>query len=1177
MRKILCSIFCLISIFGLCSFAKDTSNNSINNITIDNYESNYFGSNYVWSSAKTEVNMDDEIVKLIPKKLFTYENETLTILDEYAYYINTIWEQSFYTSNVMLIKIENSYLDEPSQIVQTIKPIFQAQYNYFSNIDGIINATYGNIYTTLTDVVLAVPKYDIDNGIILEETNNLYLVNPIFEGVLFNMQHLNSSEEQYDPNNDKGSFFVRSDLYYHGRKQDILTPISSICKIAISKIPIIKGVLNVGDVIDVFNAIDSLENIFDFDESLVDAEYGEMNKIIEYASAKEQVANYDGLIKYMYTGIDFENINNALLFSSNDYVTNKFTLSQTENWNTLFDSRISFSIYNSETNSLTSGDKLYSQQIRDNEYKNIKLNELTEAYNIGGYYDYFIFMPDYNGYYTIDNAYFDILTNGVVLDKILANYVYLEKDNSYIIKTSNNLINNDTNSYLIKIEVMDFDDYSLSINSNSELLLHKLLTPNFYNLTFPNGIGVKILDDSFKIISEFNNSGYFNLIKDDVYFLLKNNSYSSIKLSCTQNVITEVDLNQTVDKLVDEELFYKFVCKSSGYYYFSEFNNNTISFYYPGSIEVVSYSVRNFNGINRYDIYLEKNDTIYFGYNDCDKTNVSFNIKYADNYIDWYINESKISGNTTNVLQGDEIKVDAYIGDMCITNKMQMINSSNYTFNPSIGVLSIANNAVPSNMSGGPDAILISFEDVVYPLYIYIEANISLDLNIFKPSSLNGSSNNLLNYFTVSVNSKDINSTFKINATYTLKSGKIINLSSYYLSNDQVFNFKLTISQIVQGNTALPNVTAKFRINSIIYRQYVSGTNYLEYTIYNSLHNEVSDTDSSFILEEQTINLLFDSGTGISGDPFVIANEVQLNNINKAIYKYREDSYTLDYIMSSFYIANDITSSVDLSIKTPLKNASVIGNNCILNLSNVKNMFTSVTNSTIRNITFSNLSNKNSYLEGTQNIGIVANTISQSIIDNVDVKNATLSFALKKDSKDSKNTKDINYSYIGLICGMADASTFKFCDVNGVISAQCNIGGMIGYSFSNKIEYCNSNAIIKLKYPGEFEKTTKNVNVGGICAETVSGSIKNSSFGNGDGGVYFECEDYLNSVCTDDGEYRPYVACIVGTIRNNTTLDGNTYTGATMDSGILHSWSAWFQSWNQLEHFKEDEEYAEKQ
>ena len=45
--------------------------------------------------------MDDEIVKLIPKKLFTYENETLTILDDYAYYINTTLDGNTYTGATM--------------------------------------------------------------------------------------------------------------------------------------------------------------------------------------------------------------------------------------------------------------------------------------------------------------------------------------------------------------------------------------------------------------------------------------------------------------------------------------------------------------------------------------------------------------------------------------------------------------------------------------------------------------------------------------------------------------------------------------------------------------------------------------------------------------------------------------------------------------------------------------------------------------------------------------------------------------------------------------------------------------------------------------------------------------------------------------------------------------------
>ena len=187
---------------------------------------------------------DDPIIKIIPKDFFAHQGEYFYIGNEYAFFVKTVIINSLMNmSNVLIIDIERNYdlssLETPSQVIHKIKPIFQSNFSYLNTPDSLEFPSVCHIinHSGKDNVVIPTPiVYPNSSSIHFDETNTYFLKDISFGAYLRNEQHENIEDERYNVSEDKGSFFIRSDLYYKGEGGTDLSNVSATIQFAIGTI-----------------------------------------------------------------------------------------------------------------------------------------------------------------------------------------------------------------------------------------------------------------------------------------------------------------------------------------------------------------------------------------------------------------------------------------------------------------------------------------------------------------------------------------------------------------------------------------------------------------------------------------------------------------------------------------------------------------------------------------------------------------------------------------------------------------------------------------------------------------------------------------------------------------------------------------------------------------------------
>ena len=327
-----------------------------------------------------------------------------------------------------------------------------------------------------------------------------------------------------------------------------------------------------------------------------------------------------------------------------------------------------------------------------------------------------------------------------------------------------------------------------------------------------------------------------------------------------------------------------------------------------------------------------------------------------------------------------------------------------------------------------------------------------------------------------------------------------------------------------------------------------------------------------------TINTLFAGGTGIIGDPFLIQSERNLINIKEHIKEFREGSTSYYYVSGYFKLTSNISVTTNLSdmfdkdksnneeyyiLVNIAKKINIDGDNHTIYLNRKPLfLFENIRNSQIYDLKINGFEIDGYSIgnDGRESIGILAKTISDSSIDNLSILNSFI----------NTNLLTMAYHYVGGICGNSISTNFNNCVVAANIKSAWNIGGLVGYAYSSNFKYCEFKGYIELYSAGDFYKGQENVAVGSIAGLIYSGSIKYSKFTKG-GIMAFKKSEVPDYDPLDDGEYIPYIGNMAGLSRYGTVFENNYYNKSagsnsygTIDLGGLHSWSAWFQSWNQL-------------
>ena len=1178
MKKTISLLISLLVIVLLCSFVNVPTVEANSNISVDNYEQNYWGDNY--DSVNNSILGDDPIVELVDKKYFLQPQSELIINEDYAFFINTTSTSSHINiSTVGLIKINISTnlesIDSPSQIVERIEPIFQGDF-YTINFNNNDNITINNtVYYNNSGLSTVVMPVEVLVG--FKKSDNFYLTNFNFYGNLANVQHLNSIDDDYDPSVDYGSFFTRSDIYFNGYGNlENNTEIGNIIMIALGyiKVPIL-GV-SLGDIqgaLDIFvNSVKFCENY----NKRVEESYGELYKEILYADANSQISNYGGLIRYIHNSLTSTE-ENPILFAFNDdnYIENKFTVSNREKWLTSFTTTISFSVVDNYGNFYATSSYTKEYTLNQEEVKSISGLEFEiEGYYLANHRDAFSFTPIYTSEYYINAGTNNVVSikenNNVVLPNNDNRYL-LEKDKKYLIYVSGA----EDTSFILFGNIIELKENEAITIDKSLLVKYNSLKYDLYYLNFNSNVSASIYDNNLNIIKSINNQGY-SILENDTYYILLSSS-DKITLKLTFNNIPNLNLNSITTAAIDDYgKYYSFTSTKSQYYLFTELNNNTLQFYDSSSNTPVNYFLSSSGNFNRYKIFISEGDKIYVGYENA-VNQAKFIISNEENYIEWYSNGKIINNNKIVLKQGESVTINAKIVDENITPSLSInsFNTKGINFNPSSGLLEISNYAIPTEIADSPYRLFITFDDEIYYIDIYVIVNISINISPYYPSNYNKEKQGGISINVNLLNPNDyVKVTFDIEFNDGTSTRKAIN-SNIKSNNTTYFNF--STNELVSPNKT-PKIKAKFRLNSLEYTQKDSFNGTRTFIIYNKTYTEVSETKSYFRLSDLTINTLFAGGTGIIGDPFLIQSERNLINIKEHIKEFREGSTSYYYVSGYFKLTSNISVTTNLSdmfdkdksnneeyyiLVNIARKINIDGDNHTIYLNRKPLfLFENIRNSQIYDLKINGFEIDGYSIgnDGRESIGILAKTISDSSIDNLSILNSFI----------NTNLLTMAYHYVGGICGNSISTNFNNCVVAANIKSAWNIGGLVGYAYSSNFKYCEFKGYIELYSAGDFYKGQENVAVGSIAGLIYSGSIKYSKFTKG-GIMAFKKSEVPDYDPLDDGEYIPYIGNMAGLSRYGTVFENNYYNKSagsnsygTIDLGGLHSWSAWFQSWNQL-------------
>lgn len=1155
----------------LCSFTYSKDNSG--NLNILNYRDEYWGNKMEYVEYKEyDVLDDDEIVNLIPKEYFFKVCSLANPIDcDSAYFISTRKYRNengidLYLSDVMLISVENHFdinnIDHPSQVIQTIKPIFQAMYLSFSNNVDVYYDTYWiHNESELDDVVTPAPSSSkgVDDSILFE-IDDYYMTNIEFKATLLNERHKNSFDNGYISSEDQESFFVRSDIYYNGLGKINSESAISIIKSCIGFIPITPSI-SVGDIISFVDFAEDTVNIISQETIREEALSNEINKNIVYASANEQIENYGGLVKYLSNSL-ISDEGSPLLISSNgeNYVTNKYTLSTRLDWETYINTAISFdvvSVYD-DWASCT----VYSEaSLRDEEPKSINgIEFITQGYHIPNCNDSYVFIPKVTAYYSIvaDNNLINIYSDSI--DVIKNNdYYLLEKDKKYIIDFSSD----SHGIFNIKFEIMSFEKCDFYIPDNKEVCFKvDINESDLYNLQTSNDTTVTVYSDLLEIVENFDTRATLLLKKGIYYFNIKNSKVLIPKLSFIETPI--LDLGEGYDGIVNGDLYFKFIAPNNGYYYVTEFKGNSLNIYSKDNNFIKDYVLSSSNKCNRYRLYLNAGENIYIGYNNLDGKEVSFNILNTEEYVEWYSDGDIIENNLLVLKQNTSTIISAKIGNVDATKNLDItaLAAKGIEFNAITGELNIYHTAIPTAVTDGPYHLLTIFNDDVYSLNIYVIVDFNLSVSYRESTgSMTSSMQNGININLTAANSNDL---FEMNFKITFNDGsyiyKIISLhgnqngSIILYNSDLLSNYNSSLGIV---SSAIGRKKATFSLDNIKYKQYDGSSVIRELIIYNSVHNTVSNNESSFRLNDYTICSMFTSGYGTSSDPFIITNEHQFNNIRYMLSEFREGTSTYYYVSSYFELQGYISFSSNFSSLPILRNSHINGNGSTLSFSNNSvPVFSEVRYSNIENLSIRNIY-ISSYVSN--EIGCLANKTISSTLENVSIYNSNIDMKNKSDIIDSNKCN----GYSGGLVGYADSSIFINCSFSGNIITNMNIGGIVGYAILSTFDGCQFFGKAVLMY----DNINLTNSIGGICGITYSGTVRNC-FDISGSLVAFSNNDRDTS---NDKNLKPRGGYIVGTSKGNTIFLNNDYEKGQFDSGTLRSWWEWFVTYNQLEFFNGSE------
>ncbi len=462
----------------------------------DVYDNNaqYYANIY---NSSVDVFGDDNIVKLIPRELFTYENKTLYIGKKYGFLIVTEPYGSVLQSNVIFIEVVgdvNDYLADIKLCVReslTFVYITQDQSVILPSVPTMDNSGMLANYVLQNGIssavvplagIQVVSNPEKETRLRFFQFEKYVLGNVSFAAQIRNQNTYNIEDAEYDVNNDFGHFFIGNNYYYSATRRQNKTFKDVVNSFAgwtfdsgidfvkdktewvfedgddafnISRIPTAAKMLRIAGVgLDVCERMSKATAPVIYNDSNVsyniEAQYLPNTK-------QSQINKYGKLIKASHAILNSVE-DNAAYFRKDNYARAQFSYSHTdgENIYSQFEFAVGASLFRKSNwenvGAVVSESSFYD--INEPQEKNIDDFERTSYYMLPFGEQKIAYTPQFSGAYTIESLsnVVDVYLDGNKLERLDGKFVFnLSANNKHEIVFKNTNYGSGADSFVIDV------------------------------------------------------------------------------------------------------------------------------------------------------------------------------------------------------------------------------------------------------------------------------------------------------------------------------------------------------------------------------------------------------------------------------------------------------------------------------------------------------------------------------------------------------------------------------------------------------------------------------------------------------------------------------------------------------------------------------------------------------
>lgn len=604
---------------------------------------------------------DEWIMEFVPQRLFEEKAEDFFYLGEaYGIYFNYNNSDDTYFIYLILHSVKYKLT---GQIERELRPLYYERYSYDSSTK---KAKLIYAYEVFESTSPGGTPNEYHYYQKYSEINIVYLKDVTFTGHLFNENHENEADDNYDVNEDKGSYFIGGNYIFNGLSIDSKEWgfAADIAKIASGYISL--GKVSVGDAINVVDFIKAAINFkksasHDFRDSIAN----DANNLfhMDDISAVAQIAEYGHLLKNNIGELKTPNNDKGVLFGIHggcyvNYTAYYNNADDHNSWDSLFTGKIQFDIVSKDAQMFSQINKITTvesntlrKQIAGNEVRNIEEGSTENIYAVRESDIDMQFVAPYNGDYTFET--FGSIKNqfdagkGVITNKSDGHNqslkVYLKKGETFNFSTSykankvgryqlsakftpTQIAVGDIKSIEVQpneTEYLVFDyvgEQPITIRLNSDQLINMSM-----NKHIPMGESVKSLEDERIMTS------YYDYLSGKYYFSVTNKDVINKGIvTLALSPVEEVEAGQAINPEIIDNVIYRFSADIGSNYNITAQTLSTIQVkLYNHNMDEMFYS--DSSRKHDFDFTFEQNEVYYIELSNMTlgRNGVDFNMVYS--------------------------------------------------------------------------------------------------------------------------------------------------------------------------------------------------------------------------------------------------------------------------------------------------------------------------------------------------------------------------------------------------------------------------------------------------------------------------------------------------------------------------------------------------------------------